>query len=185
MDNPYYISIDIPESEEEKGIAALDLLKATADILEAADVCASGTVLSLDLAQRAELEDVNSASDETLQKDEVRLNTVLLSQVHTVKDPIELALKTLQEKLTVVDESEVEGLVEESEKKKHYIKVHNELVSDYGNNPALMSGAFPCLFPLGVTAKDVGTTGPLTSIQIRTLFLSKERRFANNRQFLL
>ena len=68
MDNPYYISIDIPESEEEKGIAALDLLKATADILEAADVCASGTVLSLDLAQRAELEDVNSASDETLQK---------------------------------------------------------------------------------------------------------------------
>ena len=75
MDNPYYISIDIPESEEEKGIAASDLLKATADILDAADVCASGTVLSLDLAQRAELEVVNSASDETLQKDEVRLNT--------------------------------------------------------------------------------------------------------------
>ena len=61
--------------------------------------------MSLDLDQRSELEDVNSATDETLQKDEVRLNTVLLSQVHTVKDPIELALKTLQEKLTVVDES--------------------------------------------------------------------------------
>ena len=86
----------------------------------------------------------------------------------------------MQEKLTVVDESEVEGLVEESEKKKHYIKMHNELVSDYGNKPALMSGAFPCLFPLGVPVKDVGTTGPLNSIQIRTLFQSKERRFENN-----
>ena len=185
MENPYYVSINIPVSEEEKGIAASDLLKAAADILDEADVCASGTVLSLDLAQRAELEDINSASDETLQKDEVRLNTVLLSQVHTVKDPIELALKTLQEKLTVLDESELGGLVEEGEKKKHYIKLHHKLVSDYDNNPALMSGAFPCLFPLGVTAKDVRTTGPLNSIQIRTLFLSKERRFANNRQFLL
>ena len=185
VDNPYYISIDIPENEEENGIASSNLLKATADILDMADICASGTVLSLDLAQRAELEDVNSASDETLQKDEVRLNTVLLSQVHTIKDTIELALKTSQEKLTVVDESEVEGLVEESKKKKHYIKVHNELVSDHGNNPALMSVAFPCLFPLGVTAKDVGTTGSPNSLQIRTLFLSKERGFANNRQFVV
>ena len=48
MDNPYYVSIDIPVSEEEKGIAASDLLKAAADILDAADVCASGTVWSLD-----------------------------------------------------------------------------------------------------------------------------------------
>ena len=45
MDNPYYISIDIPESEEEKGVAASDLIQAAGDILDAADVCSSGTVL--------------------------------------------------------------------------------------------------------------------------------------------
>ena len=60
-----------------------------------------------------------------------------------------------------------------------------ELVSDYGHNPELISGAFPCLFPLGVTAKDVGTSGPLGKIQTRILFLHKDRRFANSRTFLL
>ena len=185
MDNPYYVSVDIPNSEEEKAIAASNLLKAASDILDAADVCTSGTVLNLDLAQRSELEDANVHSDEPSHENEVRLNSVLISQVHTVKDPIQLALKALQEKLTVVEEFEIEGVDGRSEKSKHYIKVHNKLVSDYSHNPELMSGAFPCLFPLGITAKDVGTTGPLTNIQTSTLFLNKDRRFANNRQFLL
>ena len=113
------------------------------------------------------------------------MNTVLLSQVHTVKDPIELALKSLQDKLTVVEELPIGEDVGSSENKKHYIRVHPELVSDYGHNPELISGAFPCLFPLGVTAKDVGTTGPLSKIQSRILFLHKDRRFANSRTFLL
>ena len=85
--------------------------------------------------------------------------------------------------MTVVEESEVGEVLGSSEKKKHYIRVHHELFSDYGNNPELISGAFPCLFPLGVTAKDVGTSGPLTKIQTRTLFLHKDRRFANDRTF--
>ena len=185
MDNPYYLSIDIPESEEEKGVAASDLIQAAADILDAADVCSSGTVLGLDLAQRSELEDMNVKGDALPQENEVHLNTVLLSQVHTVKDPIELALKALQEKLTVPDDVEVGEVGGKTEKTKHYIRVHNELVNDYSHNPELISGAFPCLFPLGVTAEDVGTTGPLSRIQTRTLFLSKDRRFANNTQFLL
>ena len=59
VDNPYYVSVNIPNSEEEKAIAASNLLKAASDILDAADVCTSGTVLNLDLAQRSELEDAN------------------------------------------------------------------------------------------------------------------------------
>ena len=177
--------MNIPEDDSEKGTAAADLLKTTEDILDAADVCSSGTVLGLDLAQRAELEDMNVSLDDTLQKNEVRLNTVLLTQAHTVKDPIQLALKSLQEKLTVVEELKIGEDVRSSKKQKHYIKVRPELVSDYGQNPELISGAFPCLFPLGVTAKDVGTSGPLSQIQIRTLLLHKDRRFANSRTFLL
>ena len=185
MENPYYITVNIPEDDNDKRIAASDLLKTAADILDAADVCSSGTVLGLDMAQRAELEDMNVSLDDTLQKSEVRLNTVLLTQAHTVKDPIQLALKSLQEKLTVVEELKIGEDVRSSKKQKHYIKVRPELVSDYGQNPELISGAFPCLFPLGVTAKDVGTSGPLSQIQTRTLFLNKDRRFANSRTFLL
>ena len=92
VENPYYINVNIPEDNSEKGIAAADLLKTAEDILEAADVCTSGTVLGLDMAQRVELEDMNVSLDDTLPKDYVWLNTVLLSQVHTVKEPIELAL---------------------------------------------------------------------------------------------
>ena len=185
MENPYYITVNVPKDDSEKGIAASNLLKTAADILDAADVCSSGTVLGLDLAQRAELEDMNVSLDDNPQRNDVRLNTVLLSQAHTVKDPIELALKSLQDKLTVIEDLQTGEDVGSSEKKKHYIKVRPELVSDYGQNPELISGAFPCLFPLGVTAKDVGTSGPLSKIQTRVLFLHKDRRFANSRTFLL
>ena len=68
---------------------------------------------------------------------------------------------------------------------KHFIKVHSELLSDYGKNPELISGAFPCLFPLGLTAKEAGTAGPLNNVQMRNLLLSIERRFAENNSFLL
>ena len=69
------------------------------------------------MAQRAELEDMNVSLDEAPQKDNVRLDTVLLSQVHTVKDPIELALKSLQEKLTFVEELKIVEDMESTEKK--------------------------------------------------------------------
>ena len=116
MENPYYSTVNIPEDDNEKGIAASDLLKTAADILDAADVCSSGTVLGLDMAQRAELEDMNVSLDDNLQENEVRLNTVLLTQAHTVKDPIELALKSLQEKLTVVEELKIGDDVTSSKK---------------------------------------------------------------------
>ena len=162
MDNPYYISIDIPESEEEKGVASSDLMQAAADILDAANVCSSGTVMGLDLAQRSELEDMNVKGDALSQENEVHLNTVLLSQVHTVKDPIELALKALQEKLTVPDYVEVGEVGGKTEKTKHYIRVHNELVNDYSHNPELISGAFSCLFPLRGTWSRMSVTRALT-----------------------
>ena len=79
MENPYYITVNIPEDDNEKSNAASDLLKTAVDILDAADVCSSGTVLGLDMAQQAELEDMNVSLDDTLPKDDVRLNTVLLS----------------------------------------------------------------------------------------------------------
>ena len=185
VENPYYTNVTIPESDEEKGIAATNLQKAAEDILNAADVCNSGTLRGLDLAQRSEVEDISVSLDDALQQNDIRVNTVLLTQVHAVKNPIELALKSLHDKLTVPEEMSVGDVVDATEQKKHYIQVHNELVSDYGHNPELLSGAFPCLFPLGVTAQDVGTSGPLNKIQLRTLFLHKDRRFATDRAFLL
>ena len=63
--------------------------------------------------------------------------------------------------------------------------MRSELLCDYSRNPDLISGAFPCLFPLGLTAKDAGGTGLLSKVQMRTLLLNNDRRFAQDRTFLL
>ena len=78
-----------------------------------------------------------------------------------------------------------DGLTVDANPAKHFIKVRLELLNDYEKNPEVISGAFPCLFPLGLTAEGAGGTGPLSKIQMRTLLLSNERRFAEDNSFLL
>ena len=127
------------------------------------------------------------------------MDTVLISQVHTVRNPIELAFESLHtalqsqnegtdEKNFDVDEchgSKSNAPAEAAVKAKHLIRVRSELLCDYGKNPELISGAFPCLFPLGLTAEDAGGTGLLSKAQVRTLLLSNDRRFAEDKTFLL
>ena len=74
---------------------------------------------------------------------------------------------------------------EAANKAKHLIRVRSELLCDYSKNPELISGAFPCLFPLGLTAEDAGGTGLLSKVQMRTLLLNNDRRFAEDKTFLL
>ena len=68
---------------------------------------------------------------------------------------------------------------------KHFVKVQSQLLCDYDKNPELLSGAFPCLFPLGLTATEAGGTGLLNKVQMRTLLLNNDRRFAEDKTFLL
>ena len=159
-------------------MCARQLLKMVDDITDAADICDSGTVLALDKAQREEIEDENAGLNEDMNDgDNVRMDSVLITQVQTVGDPINMALKSLSEKL--LDSAHKASSV------KHYIKVHAELLSDYKNNHDLISGAFPCLFPLGLTAEGLGGTGPMNKRRSRTLLLHKDRRFAEDRNYLL
>ena len=199
VENPYYVNINIPDTEEKRGIAARKLLGDVAEVYDAGDVCGSATVLQLAKAQRSELEDSNSGVDDEQVCDDVRMDTVLISQVHTVRNPIELAFESLHtalqsqsegtdEKKFAADEyhgSKTNAPAEAANKAKHLIRVRSELLCDYGQNPELISGAFPCLFPLGLTAEDAGGTGLLSKAQVRTLLLSNDRRFAEDKTFLL
>ena len=199
VENPYYVNINIPDTEEKRGIAGRKLLGDVAEVYDAGDVCGSATVLQLAKAQRSELEDSKSGVDDEQVCDDVRMDTVLISQVHTVRNPIELAFESLHtalqsqnegtdEKNFDVDEchgSKSNAPAEAAVKAKHLIRVRSELLCDYGKNPELISGAFPCLFPLGLTAEDAGGTGLLSKVHLRTLLLSNDRRFAENKTFLL
>ena len=75
------------------------MLQHRAEVLDCADICNSATVLGLDKAQRSELEDTASSLDEEDVDVGVRVDTVLLSQVHTVRNPLDLALLSLKEKM--------------------------------------------------------------------------------------
>ena len=189
VENPYYINIEIPTTDEERAIASRNMLQHVAEVIDSADVCDSAAVLSLDRAQRSELEDSVSGVDESTVDKSIRVDTVLLSQVHTVRNPLDLALEALQKSILPPSDNEakenlssVNDNVRRSQAPavdvnpaKHFIKVRSELLNDYGRNPELISGAFPCLFPLGITAEEAGGTGPLNKVQMRTLLLSNER----------
>ena len=95
VENPYYVNISIPDTEEKRGIAARKLLGDVAEVYDAGDVCGSETVLQLAKAQRSELEDSKSGVDDEQVCDDVRMDTVLISKVHTVRNPIELAFESL------------------------------------------------------------------------------------------
>ena len=193
------MNIDIPDTEEKKGIASGNMLKHIAEVIESADVCDSAAVLGLDKAQRSELEDYVSGVDEETVGEGIRLDTVLSSQVHTVRNLLDLSLEALQNTMQSPSENEAKQniyTVANSDREsqapaddvnpaKHFIKVRSELLSDYGNNPELISGAFPCLFPLRLTAEEAGGTGPLNKFQMRTFLLSNEKRFAEVKSFLL
>ena len=199
VENPYYVNIDIPDTEEKRGIAARNLLGHMTEVLEAGDVCSSATVLRLDNAQRSELEDLESGVDEKLDAGGIRMDTVLLSQVHNVKNPIDLAFGSLGETLHNQGEGTGEPNIDKDEcverkihgpsgankPVKHFIRVRSELLCDYGKNPELISGAFPCLFPLGLTAAEAGGTGLLSKVHMRTLLLNNDRRLAEDKTFLL
>ena len=175
------------------------MLEHRAEVIDCADICSSATVIGLDRAQRSELEDSVSGVNEEDVPGGIKVDTVLLSQVHIVRNPLDLALLSLKERMQPSKQHDAvhnvpndqssdvksDGPTVDPNPAKHFIKVRSELLSDYGKNPELISGAFPCLFPLGLTAVEAGTTGPLNKVQMRTLLLSNERRFAENNSFLL
>ena len=88
------------------GIASRNMLKHIAEVIESADVCDSAAVLGLDRAQRSELEDSVSGVDEETVDKSIRVDTVLLSQVHTVRNPFDLALEALQKTMQSPSENE-------------------------------------------------------------------------------
>ena len=74
--------------------------------------------------------------------------------------------------------------INSEENPKLKIHLHNQLMNEYTENPALISKCFPTLFPLGITRKDIRGSGPLSPIQRRTLLLFYDRRFSQNQNFI-
>jgi len=64
------------------------------------------------------------------------------------------------------------------------VRLRSVPVNEYTGNDTLLAGAFPALFPLGLTADMLGGAGPLRPDVVRRLLTFYDPRFARDKQFL-
>ena len=64
------------------------------------------------------------------------------------------------------------------------IHIQNKPVNEYTNSPELLHLAFPLLFPLGITWRQIRSCGLMKQGTIRRLLCSSDGRFARNKSFL-
>ena len=64
------------------------------------------------------------------------------------------------------------------------VQIKDNALNEYTKNPELLHFAFPLLFPLGVTARQIRTTGLMHQSTIRRLLCSADGRFARAKTFL-
>ena len=113
----------------------------------------------------------------------------MLTEVPNVANPMAHVLKSLTSNLDPTGEVfQVEGNSaridcsrEEEVKRTHKVRVGDNLLNEYEDNPELIGGAFATLFPL--TKDDLGKGGSLHPKLVRAWLMSHDRRFAKHRSF--
>ena len=99
----------------------------------------------------------------------------------TPKDPDEEMLKSI---LHIYDEIQSKDQIDTAAMT---VKIEDEPINEYEDNHTLLHLAFPLLFPLGVTSRQIRSTGLLQTSTTRRLLCSADGRFARSKpfQFLL
>jgi hypothetical protein len=64
------------------------------------------------------------------------------------------------------------------------VQILDEPLNEYEDNPELLHLAFPLLFPLGITSRQLRTTGLMRTSTTRRLLCSADGRFARSKPFL-
>jgi len=64
------------------------------------------------------------------------------------------------------------------------IRIKDKPLNEYSNNPEILHLAFPLLFPLGITARQIGSSGLLRQRTVRRLLCSANGRFARSKSLL-
>ena len=97
--------------------------------------------------------------------------------------PLDPDHQLLNSMLKLYEEMQEKDNIDEAMK----INILNKPMNEYENNAELLHLAFPVLFPLGITSRQIRTKGTLKQSTIRRLLCSADGRFARNKtfQFLL
>ena len=90
--------------------------------------------------------------------DEILVSNVLLCTSQHTNKPLPVILSGVKD---LIDKHKESSDRCQKGKRHHVINIREKLLNEYSNNHVLLSGAFPTLFPLGLTAESIGGGGPL------------------------
>ena len=168
--SPLHQNILFPKSDEEIAEARAYLKKAVADILKNAECSESALVEKMAARNRASVQDEKDDLDSQI--DGEHLTDVLLSAAPESGEPMHEVLKNLQGHLpSPADDEKINSDLP--------ITVRNEMMNEYEANHTILAGAFPHIFPFGLTEDVFGTATVSTKLR-RTWMLFKDRRCAQD-----
>ena len=211
VDNPYYRDVKIPTTNEEIKAAEIKLDNQIETILNQASVSDSGMVSRIAEEVRGQQQFRDAGGEEVEQPEGVITESIMLTNVSVPESVEQDAIEALAEAVigpNIIEQDNSEGTVQESDineelqqnsdkeandkivddtksvNEKLNIQIHRTLLNEYTENPEILSKSFPTLFPHGLTAEQLGGTGPMSEIQRKTLLLFYDRRFATNHNFI-
>ena len=148
--HPDYQDVNLPESEETKAVYRAQLEASVDEIIENASYSESRTVEYLSEITRAAVSDDRDGLNNEMTGTETR--TVFLADEAGTDAPMKHVFREIAEKMKASAEEAEEEIESECQVKR---TVKGKAVNDYSANHELLSGAFPFLFPFGITAEDI------------------------------
>ena len=173
--HPLYKDVVIPETTAEKQTAQADIDKQV-DVIIKASLTTDSTVTNLielshtDDISRAKLHFDAEANPDHI----VNLGSSLVTSLPGLKETKTLMFRSLQEQLYGADEQKPTPPPE------HNITFEGTLVNEMENNPESISGAFPWLFPYGLDAARLESTGSVRKLVVRSWMRFYDKRFSRS-----
>ena len=112
------------------------------------------------------------------------VQSVMLANSSGYTDLSGLLLTAIQRKVVVSKDDDDEGDDGADEGQRLKATLSSEPACEFTNNHTILSLAFPYLFPLGVTADELGGANTVSKRVVQRLLCSYDDRFATSAQFL-
>ena len=169
--HPLYTDVDIPESAQDVAHTQKIMDDQVDEILNNATISDSSFIQSVELTNTC---DITKPKVDGSKSDRIffNLGSSVVAPLPNPEDTAKLLLNGLQKKIVVADEAP------RTEHSPHKIKFPSTLANEFQSNPDILSGAFPWLFPYGLTKTRLCGSGTVKPILVKTLMQFYDKRFS-------
>ncbi len=179
--NPQYKNVIIPKDEIEEKKAQDMLNDSVEEICKTAHCVASAKINSLMSHVRAEIEDELHGLNENIENEACVIRDSYITNENIENEPMDAVMDQINDTIHAS-----KTLNEKKNVGKFTKTVTSDVFCEYTSNHQILNGAFPCLYPMPLTADVMGTAN-VPSILQKTWMLFYDKRFSRdvNLLFLL